>query len=187
MTKKKIKVVDVVDNDKKDDEYTVIVDEITSNEVSDDKVESVKENTDEKLETIKEEQEEKTSITEVSEPIESTKKIREQELVKCNKCNKWVTPKTMKYTHSNTCGIVKKTKPKKTILNEHEQEYKSPNPVNKETAEVDKSQSVLQKQQLVPTVKEVVKSYEDMRKDRLKERLKQRDERNKLLFKQVLQ
>ena len=74
MTKKTIKVVDVVDNGKKDDEYTVIVDEITSNEVSDDKVESVKENTDEKLETIKEEQEEKTSITEVSEPIESTKK-----------------------------------------------------------------------------------------------------------------
>ena len=113
MTKKKIKVVDVVDNDKKDDEYTVIVDEITSNEVSDDKVESVKENTDEKLETIKEEQEEKTSITEVSEPIESTKKIREQELVKCNKCNKWVTPKTMKYTHSNTCGIVKKLNQRK--------------------------------------------------------------------------
>ena len=51
---------------------------------------------------------------------------------------------------------------------------------------MDKSQSVLQKQQLVPTVKEVVKSYEDMRKDRLKERLRQRDNRNKLLFNQVL-
>ena len=74
MTKKKIKVVDVVDNDKKDDEYTVIVDEINTNKVSNDEVDSVKQNTDEKLEAIKEEQEEETSITEVSEPIESTKK-----------------------------------------------------------------------------------------------------------------
>ena len=82
--------------------------------------------------------------------------------------------------------ILKNTKSKKTILNEHEQEDRSPYPVIKETAEVEKQQSVLQKQPLVPTVKEVVKSYEDMRKDRLKERLKQRDDRNKLLFKQVL-
>ena len=188
MTKKKIKVVDVVDVvDKTDDDaYTVIVDEINTNKVEGDEVESVKQNTDEKLEAIKEEPEEETSITEVSEPIESTKKIREQGLVKCDKCNKWVTPKTMLYTHNRTCGYIKKTKSKKKILNEHEQEDRSPYPVIKETAEVEKQQSVLQKQPLVPTVKEVVKSYEDMRKDRLKERLKQRDDRNKLLFKQVL-
>ena len=133
MTKKKIKVVDVVDvvdNDKTDDDaYTVIVDEI---KVSNDEVDSVKPYPDEKLEAIKEEQEEETSITEVSEPIESTKKIREQELVKCDKCNKWVTPKTMLYTHNRTCGYIKKTKSKKTILNEHEQEDESPNPVIKE-------------------------------------------------------
>ena len=87
MTKKKIKVVDVVDNDKTDDDaYTVIVDEI---KVSNDEIDSVKQNPGEKLEAIKEEQEEETSITEVSEsrgeapdgsdkvassPIESTKK-----------------------------------------------------------------------------------------------------------------
>ena len=37
-----------------------------------------------------------------------------------------------------------------------------------------------------PIVKEVVKTFEEMRKDRLKERLRQREERNINLFKQVL-
>ena len=60
----------------------------------------------------------------------------------------------------------------------------SPAPVQKE--EEVRKPPVQQKHTKQPIAKEVVKSFEEMRKDRLKERLKQREERNINLFEQVL-
>ena len=95
----------------------------------------------------------------------------------------------------------KKSRPKKSQIkiNENVQEVRgiinAPNRGDK-VASSDKPPSPAPVQKVVkdkqPPVqqaqppKEVVKSYEDMRKDRLKERLKQREERNINLFKQVL-
>ena len=115
----KIKIVDVVDKDiKNDDDYAVTVDEVKENELPD-KNESF-EAAEETTAIAQEENEattEKVSInTNAAEP---TKKIREQQLIQCEKCNKWVTPKTMKYTHHLKCGVVKNSRggrPKKSEI-----------------------------------------------------------------------
>ena len=108
------------------------------------------------------------------------KKIREQKLIKCEKCGKFVTAKTLKYTHGIKCGEVKKSRPKKSEIkiNENVQEEKTPDSVPIQKVIKDTPQPVPRPQPPKTIVKEVVKSYEEMRKDRLKERLKQREERN---------
>ena len=178
MTKKKIKVIDIVDNDKKDDDYTVIVDEINANEVCD----AIGPVSDNDIEITTNEEPQLENVMPVV--LDDTTKIRQHKLVKCEKCNKWVTEKTMKYTHSKTCGDVKKKQTNKNTETPNiSLPYKQPNPVKIEP--VVKQQQVLQRQLSTPIVKESVNTYEEMRKDRLNERLKQRSEKHMLLFKQV--
>ena len=138
----KIKIVDVVDKDVESDAYAITNDAVKEGELpaenepseTNEKLETIEEKTNEKLETIKECQDEKTDNT---EPIEQTKKIREQKLIKCDKCGKFVTEKTMKYTHSLKCGQVKKSRPKKSEIkiNENVQEETQPNPAPVQKAE----------------------------------------------------
>ena len=54
-----------------------------------------------------------------------------QELLHGAECGKYATAKTFKYTHSSTCGEVKKSKPNKSkiSINEIVQEDKLPSPV----------------------------------------------------------
>ena len=114
----KIKIVDVVDKDVKNDDYAVTVDEAKENELPD-KNEAFE--TAEETTTIVQEKDEGTteevSINTIT--AEPTKKIREQQLVQCEKCGKYVIEKTMKYTHHLKCGEVKKSKggrPKQTEI-----------------------------------------------------------------------
>ena len=186
--KNNIKIVDVGDKEvKNDDEYAVTVDEVKENELS---TENEPSETTEETTTIVPEKnenarEEVSKDTDASEP---TKKIREQQLVQCQKCGKFVTPKTLKYTHGIKCGEIKKSRPKKLEIkiNENVQEDKPPSPVPVQKVVKDKQPPVEQVQTPKQIVKEVVKTFEEMRKDRLKERLRQREERNINLFKQVL-
>ena len=109
-------------------------------------------------------------------------------MIQCTKCQKWVTPKTLKYTHSLKCGVVKKSRPEKSEIkiNEIVQEEKTPNPVPIQKIMKDKPQPVQPQHIKPPVVKDVVKSFEQMMRDRLTERLKQRSERHINVFKQVL-
>ena len=175
----KIKIVDVVDKEVKNDAYT-----ITNNEVEESKlpVENEPLETTEETTTIVEEKDERTpeeiSInTTTSEP---TKQIRNQELVQCAKCGKYVTEKTLKYTHSLKCGLVKKSRPNKSEIkiNENVQEEAPPPPVPVQKVEEVRKPPVQPPKPPKQFVKEVVKSYEELRKERLTERLKQRAERN---------
>ena len=191
--KSQIKIVDVVDKDVESDAYAITNDAVkegelpAENEPSEtaEEIGTIEEKTNEKLETIKESQDEKTDNT---EPIEPAKKIREQKLIKCEKCGKFVTAKTLKYTHGIKCGEVKKSRPKKSEIkiNENVQEEKTPDSVPIQKVIKDTPQPVPRTQPPKTIVKEVVKSYEEMRKDRLISRMKQREERNVNLFKQVL-
>ena len=113
----KIKIIDVADKEvqevKNDDAYTITNDEIKESELSvenepPETTEKTTSNVEEKDENAREEVTVDTTTTE-----QPTKKIRNQELVKCDKCQKWVTPKTLKYTHSLKCGEVKKSRPKR--------------------------------------------------------------------------
>ena len=105
MPPKKIKIVDVVDKEIESDAYT-----ITNHEVKESGLpaENPPPETTEETTAIDKEKDEGTpeevSInTTTSEP---TKQIREQQLVRCAKCQKRVTAKTLKYTHSLKRGEV---------------------------------------------------------------------------------
>ena len=185
--KNKIKIVDVVDV--KNEDYTITNDEIEKSELpaENEQLETAEEttsNTQEKYDSTPEE------ITTDTTTPESTKKIREQQLVKCEKCGKFVTPKTLKYTHSLKCGVEKYSpgRPNKSEIkiNENTQEEAPPNPVPIQKVAKDKPQHLQRTQPPKTVVKDVVKTFEEMRKERLSERLKRLSERNINLFKQVL-
>ena len=183
----KIKIVDVVDKDvKNDDDYAVTVDEVKEDELSskNEPFEAAEETT-----AIVQEKDEGTAeeVSLNTNAAEPTKKIREQQLIQCEKCNKWVTPKTMKYTHHLKCGVVKKSRPKKSEIkiNEVVQEDTPPSPEPTETVAKVKKPIEPKPQPPKTFLKEVVKTFEDMRRETLIVRLKQREERNVNLFKQV--
>ena len=192
----KIKIVDVVDKEVKNDAYTITNNEVEESKlpVENEPLETTEETTaiiQEKTETTTEEVSTDTATT------EPAKKIREQQLVKCEKCGKYVTPKTLKYTHSLKCGVEKYQpgRPKKTeikineVVQEEAPQPPAPPPAHPAPVQMvtkDKPPPVQRQPPPKQIVKEVVKSYEDLRKERLTERLKQRAERNINLFKQVL-
>ena len=66
------------------------------------------------------------------------------------------------------------------------QEDKPPSLAPVQKVVKDKQPPVQQVQPPKQTVKEIVKSYEELRREKLNQRLKQREERNINLFKQVL-
>ena len=111
---KKITVVNIDDNEPKNDEV------IDVNESTDGPIE-VPQETIEKLETIEEDTKEVETPQVEAKPVEDTPvkqpetntKTRLQELVKCPKCNKMVTSKTLKYSHKNTCSGEEKNQLKK--------------------------------------------------------------------------
>ena len=182
----KIKIVDVVAKELKNDDYAVTVDEVEKSELP---VENEASETTEETTTIIQEKNEnaREDVSTSAFTSEPAKQIREQQLVKCEKCGKCVTPKTLKYTHSLKCDEVKKSRPNKSEIkiNENVQEETPPSPVPIQKVGKDKPQPVLQQHTKPPIVKQVVKSYEDLRRDKVTERLKQRAERNINLFKQV--
>ena len=84
----------------------------------------------------------------------------------------------MKYTHSKTCGIIKdkvaKTKTNKILYEEEKQTVEQPH-------------SKIVKDKPTPVVvKEVVKTFEQMRRDRYKQRLNERSTMMSNLFKQAI-
>jgi len=183
----KIKIVDVVDKEVENDAYTITNDEIEKSELP---TENATSETPEETTAVIEEKDEGTpeEVRVDTTATETTKKIRNQELVQCPKCQKWVTPKTLKYTHGLKCGEVKKSRPKKSEIkiNENVQEEAPPPPVPIQKVEEVRKPPVQRQPPPKTVAKDVVKTFEEMRKERLTERLKQRAERNINLFKQVL-
>ena len=129
MAPKKVKVVDATNPETEPQGYTDIVEQRPDNQTHEEyniatPTDTVKE---EECETppisdnatpteqeVKEEQ-----VVEVhQQPSDAERTTRTNELVKCEKCGKYVTQKTLKYTHHKTCsantaGGYKQTKPKK--------------------------------------------------------------------------
>jgi len=98
MGKKKITVVDISENTDND------ADIIDNNEVAEEHIKTV-----ETIETLIEPVETPVVVTQPLEPIieeqvKEDKIVRTNELVKCPKCDKNVTRKTLKYSHKKTCS-----------------------------------------------------------------------------------
>ena len=134
-------------------------------------------------ETPQEIQETPTEI--VEEPQEETK-TRNQELRQCPKCLKWLTPKTLKYFHECTKNDTVKAKrrpPKKKIeVKDIEDIDEPPTPPPMPVKLVRQTNIVKQGEKFLKSLSTdkidytppVEVSYEDMRRDRIKQRIQQR-------------
>ena len=139
-------------------------------------------------ETPQEIQETPTEI--VEEPQEETK-TRNQELRQCPKCLKWLTPKTLKYFHECTKNDTVKAKrrpPKKKIevkdIEDIDEDARPtfdeppPMPVKlvRQTNIVKQGEKFLKSLSTdkIDYTPPVEISYEDMRRDRIKQRIQQR-------------
>ena len=100
--------------------------------------------TTEETPAIVEEKDERTAQQNCTDTTASelATKIREQELIKCEKCGKFVTATTLTYTHCFKCGGIRKSRPKQSAMQIHEnmQEEATPNPVPIQKVVKDKPQ-----------------------------------------------
>ena len=135
---RKIKIVDLVNDETNETNETNEINEIN-------KIEDTNKPIDEKLietepivQNIENVGIEEEVILIKEEPTPKTKE-RTNQLHECTKCGKWMTLKTLKYIHDNTChsnniAIPDKPtpkqsgRPKKTIVVE---DMKTPNPIEK--------------------------------------------------------
>ena len=125
MPKKKITVVNIDDNDNKNDEVVDVTETIQEPiEIPQELIEKMP--LGQTVEEIPKDMEtalvEETQINQIPET-----KTRQQELIKCPKCDKMVTKKTMKYTHKNTC-IGEEQNKLKTEVKQEEKVVKVPKP-----------------------------------------------------------
>ena len=126
MPRKKITVVDVEDNNDVNPEI---------NDVTEPVQEQIK-----NIPSLEQEQViEEAKVDDATTPIETPsgleedkpiedKKIRSQQLIRCLKCNKMVTAKTLKYSHKQTCPGEEHNKVKKNIVKTKKQET-TPEPI----------------------------------------------------------
>ena len=158
---------------------------IETQEKQEEKVEEQQEETPQETQEI---QETPTEI--VEEPQEETK-TRNQELRQCPKCHKWLTPKTLKYFHECTKNDTVKAKrrpPKKKIevkdIEDIDEDARPtfddqpPMPVKlvRQTNIVKQGEKFLKSisTDKIDYTPPVEVSYEDMRRDRIKQRIQQR-------------
>jgi hypothetical protein len=156
MTVSKIKVVDVVVGDEE-------VVEKTYNEISLEDNEEALAIEDDEI-TVEPEPE--------PEPEPETKtKQRIQQLVECERCGKMLTQKSLKYNHKLHCGVVKEVKVKGADTK----------PVAVKSAP--KPVVVVPPPPTVPTVH---KSFEEMRRERMIQRMNDKRESARQLFLQAI-
>ena len=180
MTKKTIKVLDVIPED---NENTPINDDVDAVNEPEQVIETeVK--SDEKVEELPKEQvEEKTIETAVEETKpQETKQIRKQELHQCPKCQKWLTKKTLTYFHECTKNdtVKAKRRPKKVIVKDIEPPPPSPKPSPPPSPKPPQQPKLVRQVNHYTPPVEV--SYEDMRKERIKQRVQQRTVKIQNLF-----
>jgi hypothetical protein len=177
---KTIKVLDVIPED---NENTPINDDVDAVNEPEQVIETEVKGDEKDEELPKEQVEEKTIETAVEETKpQETKQIRTQQLHQCPKCQKWLTKKTLTYFHECTKNdtVKAKRRPKKVIVKDIEPPPPSPKPSPPPSPKPPpQPKLVRQVNHYTPPV-EV--SYEDMRKDRIKQRIQQRTVKIQSLF-----
>ena len=140
--------------------------------------------------------------TEFCEEIEEKTKERVQKLFECPKCHKMLTKKTLQYYHECTKNDVPKAKrrPKKIVVNDIEpsssargQHDPPPMPVKltRQTNQiVEQGEKFLKSIEGIEDIEDikppVQKSYEELRKERLQQRIQQRHDKIQQLFKSAI-
>ena len=193
MTKKKIKVLDIIPENNENEVANDEIKEVNEPEPiieNNEKTEQEPEKIEQEHEKVKEETKEikqeviKETTTEIAQ--EEQKNVRIQELVKCPDCGKNMTKKTLKYFHPKVCPkATNKTepKPKKERVKVKEiEEIPEQIPLVRQTNSVPDEPLTPKMPKKVDYTPPVELTYEDMRKQRLKERMEQRTIKIQQLF-----
>ena len=190
MTKKKIKVLDIIPESNENDTINDDVEAVKETEPIEEK--------QEKQEEIVEEPQEQPQPQEIQETpteiVEETTKTREQQLRQCPKCMKWLTPKTLRYFHQCTKNdtVKAKRRPHKKVIEVKKNDDERPTfsediediepppiPVKlmRQTNQIEEQGEKFLKSintDKIDYTPPVEISYEDMRRDRIKQRIQQR-------------
>ena len=181
MPKGKIKVLDIIPEN---NENTSINDDVEAVQEPEQIEEKQEETNEEPQETITEQKQEEVQET-PTEIVEETTKTRKQELVQCPKCMKFLTRKTLRYFHECTKNdtVKAKRRPHKKVIEVKNIEDPPPIPVKlvrQTNQSVEPSTPKLPKK--IDYTPPVEVSYEDMRRDRIKQRIQQRSIKMTSLF-----
>ena len=187
---RKIKVSDITPESNETPPINNDVEEVKEVEQVIETQEKQEEKVEETQEETQEETTQETPTEIVEEPQEETK-TRNQELRQCPKCHKWLTPKTLKYFHECTKNDTVKAKrrpPKKKIevkdIEDIDEDARPtfddqpPMPVKlvRQTNIVKQGEKFLKSLSTdkIDYTPPVEISYEDMRRERIKQRIQQR-------------
>ena len=165
---RKIKVSDITPENNEKDPVNAEVEVVKELEP----VEETQEKQEEKVEETPQEKPQEIPQETPTEIVEEVTKTRKQELKQCPKCKKWLTAKTLFYFHECTKNDVPKAKrrPKKVIVQD----------IEDTTGYVEPHTPKLPKQ--IDYTPKIEISYEDMRRERIKQRIEQRSVKIKNLF-----
>ena len=171
---KKITVVNIDDNEPKNDEVIDVTEPIEEPiEIPQEPIEKLE--TIEELETPQVE-DKPVDDTPIKQP-ETNTKTRLQELIQCPKCNKMIKAKTLKYSHKNTCSGEEKNKLKK------EKPLPKPEPKPEHDIEEVPQPKLVKSMPIIPerepTTAEIMREY---RQKMMKERIQLRQDKMKNLF-----
>ena len=182
---RKIKVLDIIPEN---NENTPINDDVETVKETE-QIEEKQEEVIEKPQEITTEQTQEEIQETPTEIVEETTKTREQQLRQCPKCLKWLTPKTLRYFHECTKNdtVKAKRRPHKKVVEVRDIEDPPPIPVKLERQT---NQIVEQGEKFLKSLNTnkidytppVEISYEDMRRERIKQRIQQRSVKMTSLF-----
>ena len=158
--------------------------------------------TSEKIQIENNEKEEiKNEVTDIEDPMvsqtptefceETKEKTRVQKLFECPKCKKMLTKKTLMYYHECTKNDAPKAKrrPKKIVVKDIGDVEPPPMPVElvRQTNQiVEQGEKFLTSLSLTGDVEKAPPSYEDLRRERLQQRIQQRNVKIQQLFKSAI-
>ena len=122
---------------------------------------------------------------------EAKEKTRVQKLFECPKCKKMLTKKTLMYYHECTKNDAPKAKrrPKKIVVKDIGDVEPPPMPVElvRQTNQiVEQGEKFLTSLSLTGDVEKAPPSYEDLRRERLQQRIQQRNVKIQQLFKSAI-
>ena len=181
-----------------DKEKETVKDEVETHEEI--QIENTEKPIEEKPAPAAEDPELSQTPTEFCEEIKEKTKERVQKLFECPKCHKMLTKKTLQYYHECTKNDVPKAKrrPKKIVVNDIEPSSSPrghdppPMPVkltrqtNQIVEQGEKFLKSIEGIEDIEDLKPVQKSYEELRKERLQQRILQRYDKIQQLFKSAI-
>ena len=178
---RKIKVLDIIPEN---NENTPINDDVETVKETE-QIEEKQEEVIEKPQEITTEQKQDQIQETPTEIVEETTKTREQQLRQCPKCLKWLTPKTLRYFHECTKNdtVKAKRRPHKKVVEVRDIEDPPPIPVKleRQTNQLVEPSTPKLPKKIDYTPKTEI-SYEDMRRERIKQRIQQRSVKMTSLF-----